>query len=96
LVLLSQIQHSQTEINSTVRNKNNEKISLISNIYQMLTNDFKWNNNFDVVEALGNSGTAQALFTPNNRSLFSLCSSFYYGLSFIEILEELFNNEEEI
>jgi hypothetical protein len=40
----------------------------------MSKNDFNWKKNFDVVEALGDFGIAKALFTPNNRSLFSICS----------------------
>jgi hypothetical protein len=49
LILLSQIQHSQVAISSYVKDINNNKISLISNIYQMTENNFIWNNNFDVV-----------------------------------------------
>lgn len=49
LVLLSQIQQSQVEINFMIKNKNNEKISLLSNIYEMVENKFEWNGNFDII-----------------------------------------------
>jgi hypothetical protein len=49
LVLLSQIFPSQIEINSVVKNRKNEKVSIISNIYQMSQETWKWNSNFDVV-----------------------------------------------
>jgi hypothetical protein len=52
--LLSQIIHSQTQISAIVKNSNNEKVSIISNIHQMLQDDFKWNNDFDVVTFMKN------------------------------------------
>lgn len=74
LVLLSQILHSQIEINALVRNNKNEKISIISNIFEMLQKDHKWNNDFDVV-SMGKKPDYGAYLTPNNRSLFSLSAS---------------------
>jgi len=49
IALLSQIYHSQVEINSDLKNNKNEKISIIENIYSMAKNNFVWNGNFDVV-----------------------------------------------
>jgi len=72
--LLSQIIHSQTQISAIVKNSKNEKVSIISNIHQMLQDDFKWNNDFDVV-AFGRNINYIFLLTPNNRSLLSLCAS---------------------
>lgn len=49
LALLGQIQHSQVEINSMIKNMNNEKISIITNIHAMADDKFEWNSNFDIV-----------------------------------------------
>jgi len=73
--LLSQIIHSQTQINSVVKNSKNEKVSIIANIHHMTQEDFTWNNDFDVV---GYFQKPHYLFllTPNNRSLLSLCAAY--------------------
>jgi len=42
---------------------------------------------------MGTEPNYGAILTPNNRSIFSLCASYLYGLSFINILEKIFTDE---
>lgn len=67
-ILLGQLLHSQVKINSIVRSINLGKVSLLSNMYDILNNG--WNCNFDcLVYSIKDN---IMLMTPNNRSLFCL------------------------